>query len=56
LVEQRFCKAKVPSSSLGGGSSFVEKDTENPTTASLRSATPKKNITCFSDLRAADFF
>ncbi len=30
LVEQRFCKAKVPSSSLGGGSSFVEKERKTP--------------------------
>jgi len=29
---------------------------ESPATASLRSATPKKNVPCFSDLRAPDFF
>jgi len=29
---------------------------ESPATASLRSATPKKNVPCFSDLRATDFF
>ncbi|MBI2410613.1 MAG: hypothetical protein HYV32_01790 [Candidatus Kerfeldbacteria bacterium] len=29
---------------------------ESPATASLRSATPKKNVPCFSDLRATNFF
>src|SRR3989344_5546257 len=29
---------------------------ESPATASLRSATPKKNVPCFSDLHATDFF
>ena len=40
-----------------GGSKLGRTLDESPSTASLHSATPKrKNVPCFSDLRAPDFF
>jgi len=45
-----------PSSILGTPTSFVESEIEDPATASLRSATTKKRVPCFFDLRATDFF
>jgi len=39
-----------------GGSKLNSTLHESSATALLRSATPKKNVPCFSDLSATDFF